>query len=134
MLRESLSGTLSAVAETLALELKDWGIDVNAVAPGALLTRLTDDLIAAGAGRIGPDLHARMVKLKQEGGTPLAVGAELCVYLGSEDSNGLTGRLIAAPWDPWPFAKHALSEIAESDIYTLRRILPKDRGKGWGDR
>ena len=110
------------------------GIDVNAVAPGALATRLTDELIVAGPERVGASLHARMVKLKQEGGTPLDLGAELCVYLASAESDGLTGRLIAAPWDPWPFTDAMKREIAESDIYTLRRIVPKDRGKDWGSR
>lgn len=120
--------------ETLALEVREWGIDVNAVAPGALATRLTDELIVAGPERVGASLHARMVKLKQEGGTPLDLGASLCVYLGSAASDGLTGRLIAAPWDPWPFTDSVKREIADSDIYTLRRIVPKDRGKTWGDR
>jgi 3-oxoacyl-[acyl-carrier protein] reductase len=120
--------------ETLALETREWNIDVNAIAPGALMTRLTDQLIAAGPERVGATLHARMVKLKQEGGTPLALGAALCGYLASAESDGLTGRLIAAPWDPWPFSEEHRREITESDIYTLRRIVPKDRGKAWGDR
>ncbi|MDB5552056.1 MAG: family oxidoreductase [Rhizobium sp.] len=120
--------------ETLALETREWNIDVNAIAPGALMTRLTDQLIEAGPDRVGASLHARMVKLKQEGGTPLALGAALCGYLASAESDGLTGRLIAAPWDPWPFSEPHRGEITESDIYTLRRIVPKDRGKAWGDR
>ena len=120
--------------ETLALELRQWRIDVNAVAPGALATRLTDELIAAGPDRVGQLFHAGMVKLKAEGGTPLGLGADLCVYLASADSDGLTGRIIAAQWDPWPFEEQHKREIAESDIYTLRRIIPKDRGKPWGDR
>jgi NAD(P)-dependent dehydrogenase (short-subunit alcohol dehydrogenase family) len=120
--------------ETLALEAREWNIDVNAIAPGALMTRLTDQLISAGPDRVGAALHARMVKLKQEGGTPLSVGAKLCGYLASGESDGLTGRLISAPWDPWPFSPEQRQEIAESDIYALRRIVPKDRGKTWGDR
>jgi|SRR5262245_2248808 len=120
--------------ETLALEVRELGIDVNAVAPGALATRLTDDLISAGPQRVGASFHARMVKLKREGGTPLELGADLCVYLASANSDGLTGRLIAAQWDPWPFTEEMKREIAESDIYTLRRIIPKERGKPWGDR
>ena len=39
--------------ETLALEVKADGIDVNAVAPGALATRLTDQLLAAGPDKVG---------------------------------------------------------------------------------
>ena len=117
--------------ETLALEVKELGIDVNSVAPGALATRLTDQLIAAGPDRVGASLHERMRKLAKEGGTPLSVGASLCAYLASAESDGVTGRLIAAQWDPWPFADEVKSDIDKSDIYTLRRIVPGDRGKPW---
>jgi 3-oxoacyl-[acyl-carrier protein] reductase len=117
--------------ETLALEVKEFGIDVNAVAPGALATRLTDQLVGAGPERVGSSLHGRMTKLQKEGGTPLSVGASLCVYLASAESDGLTGRLIAAQWDPWPFSDAIKAKIDASDIYTLRRIVPADRGESW---
>jgi NAD(P)-dependent dehydrogenase (short-subunit alcohol dehydrogenase family) len=117
--------------ETLALEVKEFGIDVNAVAPGALATRLTDQLVAAGPERVGAALHERMTKLAKEGGTPLNVGASLCVYLASAESDGLTGRLIAAQWDPWPFDGAIRRKIDATDIYTLRRIVPADRGESW---
>ena len=117
--------------ETLALEVNEFGIDVNAIAPGALTTRLTDQLIAAGPDRVGVSLHARMSKLQKEGGTPLSVGASLCAYLASAESDGLTGRLIAAQWDPWPFTEPIKSKLEASDIYTLRRIVPTDRGESW---
>lgn len=118
--------------ETLALEVTDDRIDVNAVAPGTLATRLTDQLIEAGPERIGAALHERIVKQAADGGTPLSVGAGLCVYLASAESDGVTGRLIAAQWDPWPFSAEIREDIAASDIYTLRRIVPAERGKGWG--
>ncbi len=117
--------------ETLALEVVADRIDVNALAPGALATRLTDQLLEAGPGKVGAALHGRMAKLKSEGGTPLTVGADLCVYLASAESDGLTGRLISAQWDPWPFTDEVKRDIAGSDIYTLRRIVPGDRGKPW---
>ncbi len=117
--------------ETLALEVKEFGIDVNAIAPGALATRLTDQLVAAGPERVGAGLHERMTKLQKDGGTPLDIGASLCVYLASAESDGLTGRLIAAQWDPWPFAEAIKDKIDKSDIYTLRRIVPADRGEPW---
>jgi 3-oxoacyl-[acyl-carrier protein] reductase len=118
--------------ETLAHEVKGDRIDVNAVAPGMLATRLTDQLIEAGPDRIGAALYERIVKQAAEGGTPLSLGARLCVYLASAESDGVTGRLIAAQWDPWPFAGAIKDDIAGSDIYTLRRIVPVERGKIWG--
>jgi len=117
--------------ESLALEVAGDRIDVNAVAPGALATRMTDELLAAGPEKVGARFYERMVKIKEEGGTPLEKGAKLCVYLASRESDGVTGRLISAVWDPWPFSNEAKSSFKETDIYTLRRITEKDRGKKW---
>jgi NAD(P)-dependent dehydrogenase (short-subunit alcohol dehydrogenase family) len=118
-------------AESLALEVKDAGIDVNSVAPGALNTRLMDELIAAGPETVGPAFHARMKKIADEGGTPLEKGAALCVFLASPASDGLTGRLLSAVWDPWADLPARRAELDQSDIYTIRRIVPSDRGLDW---
>ena len=45
--------------ETLAEELKPFQVDVNAIAPGALATRLVDEVLAAGPGRACPELELR---------------------------------------------------------------------------
>lgn len=120
--------------ETLALEVKQFNIDVNAIAPGALATRLTDQLITAGPDKVGEDFYKRMLKLRDDGGTPLEHGANLAVYLGSAASDGITGKLISAVWDPWQDLQNHRKDLDESDIYTLRRITPKDRNKSWGDK
>lgn len=119
--------------ETLALEVKEFGIDVNAVAPGALATRLTDQVIEAGPEKVGTEFHTRMMKVKQTGETSADVGAALCVYLGSAESDGISGKLIAAVWDPWHELQRHRADIDGTDIYTLRRIVPKDRGLPWGN-
>jgi NAD(P)-dependent dehydrogenase (short-subunit alcohol dehydrogenase family) len=119
-------------AETLARETIDAGIDVNAVAPGALDTRLLDELLAAGPERVGQAFYDRMLKTKHSGATPLSVGAELAVFLGSSASDGITGRLISAVWDPWRDLPARRGDLDRSDVYTLRRIVPKDRGLSWG--
>jgi NAD(P)-dependent dehydrogenase (short-subunit alcohol dehydrogenase family) len=116
--------------ETLSEETRDVGIDVNAIAPGALNTRLMDDLIAAGPEKVGAAFFERMTKTRDSGGTPLAKGAELSVFLASTASDGVTGRLISAVWDDWANLPAQREQLATSDIYTLRRITPDDRG-GW---
>jgi len=121
-------------AESLALEVKAHRIDVNAIAPGPLATRMLDELLAAGPEATGPDFYARMVKTKADGGAPLERGAALAVYLGSAESDGITGRLISAVWDPWETLADHQSDLDRTDVYTLRRITPKDRGLGWGDQ
>jgi NAD(P)-dependent dehydrogenase (short-subunit alcohol dehydrogenase family) len=119
--------------ETLAEEVKTDGIDVNSIAPGALNTRLLDEVLAAGPGKVGDSFYERAVKQKAEGGAPLGAGAELAVYLASAASDGLTGKLISAMWDPWEHFPEHMDDLQKTDIYTLRRIVPKDRGQTWGD-
>jgi hypothetical protein len=34
-------------------------------------------------------------------------------------------------WDPWPSLPGRRDELGKSDVYTLRRIVPKDRGLTW---
>ena len=120
--------------ESLALECRDNHIDVNAIAPGALVTRMMDQLLEAGPEKVGRQFFDRMKTIAQEGGTPLEVGAALCVFLGSSESDGITGKLIAAQWDRWEDWPQHLDELNASDIYTLRRITGRDRNKEWGDR
>ena len=116
--------------ETLAEETRGAGIDVNAIAPGALNTRLMDDLIAAGPEKVGAAFFEKMTKTRDSGGTPLDKGAELSVFLASAASDGISGRLLSAVWDDWANLPAQRDELAKGDIYTLRRITPEDRG-GW---
>jgi NAD(P)-dependent dehydrogenase (short-subunit alcohol dehydrogenase family) len=118
--------------ETLAEEVREDHIDVNALAPGALNTRMLDEVLEAGPEKVGNLFYERSLKQKQSGGTPLEKGAELAVFLGSALSDGITGKLISAVWDPWASLPEHLDELNGTDIYTLRRIVPRDRGKTWG--
>jgi 3-oxoacyl-[acyl-carrier protein] reductase len=117
--------------ETLAEELKAYQIDVNAIAPGALATRLVDEVLAAGPEKVGAAFFEKNKQWKAKGATPLEFAAELAVYLASPESNGITGRLISAQWDPWKSLHEHREELTSSDIYCLRRIVPEDRGKKW---
>jgi NAD(P)-dependent dehydrogenase (short-subunit alcohol dehydrogenase family) len=119
--------------ETLAEELKPHHIDVNAIAPGALTTRLVDEVLAAGPEKVGAAFFEKNKQWKEKGATPLELGARLAVYLASAQSDGITGKLISAQWDPWE-RLHEFKADLNSDIYALRRIVPKDRGKTWGDK
>ncbi len=117
--------------ETLAEELREFHVDVNAVAPGALKTRLVEQVLAAGPEKVGAAFFAKNKKWAEEGATPLELGASLCVYLASAESDGITGKLFSAQWDPWRTMHEHREELAKSDIYCLRRIVPEDRGKNW---
>lgn len=117
--------------ETLAEELRADHIDVNAIAPGALATRLVDEVLAAGPDKVGAAFYAKNKNWKETGAVPLSLGAGLAVYLGSGESDGITGKLLSAQWDPWARLHEHREELARSDIYCLRRIVPEDRGQKW---
>jgi NAD(P)-dependent dehydrogenase (short-subunit alcohol dehydrogenase family) len=117
--------------ETLAEELKAIHVDVNAIAPGALATRLVDEVLAAGPEKVGAAFFEKNKNWKEKGAVSPELGASLAVYLASAESNGITGKLISAQWDPWKELQVHREELAKSDIYCLRRIVPEDRGKKW---
>jgi NAD(P)-dependent dehydrogenase (short-subunit alcohol dehydrogenase family) len=114
--------------ESLAREVMGSGIDVNSIAPGALNTRLLDEVLAAGPARVGSEFYERSVRQKSEGGTPLSKASELVAFLASSESDGISGRLLSAIWDDWKALPIERERLADSDVYTLRRIVPKDRG------
>ena len=120
--------------ETLAMELANQHIDVNCVAPGALNTRLLEDVLAAGPEKIGADYYQQCLRQKTSGGSSISNAADLCVYLASAESDGITGKLISAVWDPWPqLAQKHKAQLLNSDIFTLRRIVPADRQQVWSE-
>ena len=120
--------------ETLAEELRPHHVDVNAIAPGALATRLVDEVLAAGPDKVGAAFFEKNKQWKEKGATPLELGAKLAVHLASAEINGITCKLISAQWDPWAKLAGHRDELAKSDIYCLRRIVPEDRGKKWNDQ
>jgi len=132
--RFSAYGTSKAgvirLTETIANEVKDYKIEINAIAPGAVNTRLLDQALAAGDAA-GQDFKAKVIKQKKEGGVPPEKVADLALYLASDESDGLSGRLVSLLWDKWKESQSHLKEIMSSDVYTMRRIVPEDRGYKW---
>jgi NAD(P)-dependent dehydrogenase (short-subunit alcohol dehydrogenase family) len=115
--------------ETLAEELQDQPIDLNSIAPGAINTRLTDEVLALGPTLTGAAEYAAAQKQKSSGGAPLEKALSLVEWLLSPASDGVSGRLIAAQWDPWSNLQLNTEKLVATDIYTLRRIIPEDRGQ-----
>ncbi len=113
------------LTETLAEEVKEFNIQVNAIAPGAVDTSIQDQVLAAG-DRAG-DLLERIRKLREtgEGGVPRELPADLVAYLASDESGGLTGKLIAAPYDGWQrWDANRITEVMSAPWFTLRRMDP----------
>lgn len=129
----SSKAALVRFAETLACELADCGIGVNALAPGILDTAMTKAVLAAGAGRTGEAFVAKLARELPHAEETLAAAVDLALFLASDTSNGITGKLISAKWDNWRAWPQHRATLMTSDAYTLRRIIGRDRGLPWGD-
>jgi len=116
------------LVETLAEEWRGAPIDINAIAPGAITTRMTAEVLRLGAGVVGEPEYQAARRQGAAGGETLAKALALIDWLLSPASDGISGRLLAAAWDPWAGLGTHASTIGPSDVYTLRRILPGDRG------
>jgi len=127
----SSKGGVLRLVETLARELVP--IDINAISPGSVVSGFVDDLLKAGPKKLGKERYAEALKQKRGtiASTPPEKAAALAVFLASSESDGISGKNISAVWDKWQeFGRHK-KELAKSDVYTMRRIKPKDRGYDW---
>ena len=107
------------LTETLSEELKAFNIDVNAIAPGVVFTKLQDDLFKAGE-KAGKDVIERMTKDKAKGGESPQKAADLAAFLSSDKSNGITGRLISAIRDN--YKEWNKTDIEQNESFVIRRI------------
>ncbi|EEQ12389.1 Short-chain alcohol dehydrogenase [Yersinia mollaretii ATCC 43969] len=121
-------------SETLAVETTAYGIKVNCIAPGAMRTGMLGEILKCGAKVAGEREFTMANKVFAEGGASMESVAQLALFLTSEASNGITGKLVSAVWDDWPHWTEHLDELSSSDVYTLRRITGRDRGFTWGDK
>jgi 3-oxoacyl-[acyl-carrier protein] reductase len=122
---------LVRVTETLAEECAGTGVRVNAVAPGAINTAMLDEVLAAGPEKAGAKEYLAATRRKEQGGDDPERAAACIRWLAGPESAPITGRLISAVWDRWEGLHDRAKELATTDIYTLRRVSAKDRGKSW---
>lgn len=120
-------------SDTLAEELKGDGIRVNCIAPGAMRTAMLQEVLQKGdaAGKREVSLASEVFA---KGGASMDRVADLALFLASDASKGISGKLISAVWDNWEQWPQHLDELSQSDVYTLRRIAGRDRGFVWGDK
>ncbi len=121
-------------SETLAEEVRGFGIRVNCIAPGAMKTAMLAEVLERGSSASGQKEYEIAQRVFAEGGASMDVAAELAVFLASEAASGITGKLISAVWDKWADWPAHIGELEKSDVYTLRRITGRDRGFTWGDK
>ena len=110
------------LTEVLAQELDGKGITVNALGPGSVHTSMWDRMTVQ-AEEAGADfIHQLGLRVTSGGGASIDECAELAVWLASDDSGALTGRLISAATDDFRGLPSRIEEIMAGDAYTLRRV------------
>jgi 3-oxoacyl-[acyl-carrier protein] reductase len=107
--------------ESLAEEVVEAHVDVNIIAPGPVNSRMWNQMRSSAASA-GPKALSEIKNMEETGGVSAQRAAELAVFLASERSNGLTGRLISAIHDDWKVFDQRIPDIMRSEAGTLRRI------------
>jgi NAD(P)-dependent dehydrogenase (short-subunit alcohol dehydrogenase family) len=103
--------------ESLAEEIRDHNVQINCMSPGASYTHMTDQILSAGERAGWREIEeARQVRLT--GGVAPEKQVELALFLASEQSNHISGRLIHVQ-DDWKRLKNA---TVNPELYTLRRV------------
>lgn len=128
------AATKSAVArlgESIAGELEAEGIPVNMLLPGSVNTRMVDELLAAGRDVLGDTRYDKVLAQVASGANPPEKAAALAAFLLSDRVTGITGKLLSIA-DPYEAIPAHRAEVGAGDVFTLRRILPADRGLALG--
>jgi len=108
---------VNRLSETLAEELRDLNIQVNVMSPGGAYTHMTDEILSAGE-KVGRKEQEKALQIRLTGGIVSAKQIELALFLASEDSNHISGKLIHVN-DDW---KRLQTNSVSPEVYTVRRI------------
>lgn len=108
------------LTETIAEEVKDFNIDINAVHPGSVDTNMIDEVIVSGVSIVGEKEYKSALEVRGGKSVSNREVGEFIVFLASADSDGITGRIVYNGWDNW---KDLMKEdLKNCSLYTLRRI------------
>lgn len=111
------------LTENLATDLQPFGVRLNCVAPGFVVTPMHSATLDVGPGVAGAVYHERTRQaVSSNGGDPPQLAAELTAFLLSDAASGITGRLISARWDPWRTENFHHRILRDPHFATLRRI------------
>src|SRR5207302_9543282 len=108
---------LVRLVETVAEEIRDHNIQINCMAPGGTYTHMTNEILRAGE-KAGWKETEDALEIRQTGGVAPEKQIQLALFLASEESNHISGKLLHIT-DDWKQLKNAK---IHPEIYTLRRV------------
>ncbi len=104
--------------ETVAEEVRDRNVQINVMSPGRTYTHMIDEILRAG-DRAGQKEEDEAVQVRITGGIAPDKQIALALFLASEDSNHVSGKMIHVN-DDWKRLEHA---AVSREVYTLRRVM-----------
>ena len=107
---------LVRLAESLAEEVRADNIQVNCLNPGPAYTSMTDEILRAPGAGDGDRTDA--LQVRTSGGTAPDKQIQLALFLASERSNHISGKLIHIT-DDW---RRLESATLSHEIFSLRRL------------
>jgi 3-oxoacyl-[acyl-carrier protein] reductase len=113
---------LVSLTETLSEELEGTNIQVNAMSPGSIHTRMWEETRDQAANIGDTELYETGVRVTSGRGASMERAVDLAVFLASDASGKLSGRLLQAVSDDFHSLPARIPEIMASDAYTLRRV------------
>ena len=118
--------SLARFTESLGEELRAYKIDVNCIAPGSVDTKIFQTGLE-GLKRDREKNHQDLMKMKDPK-RPESING-LALFLATEESNNITGKMISPVWDDWKILNETLSKTDDPSLFTLRRIDEMNYGK-----
>lgn len=109
---------LVRLAECLADEVRDHNVQVNCLLPGDAYTHMTDEILHAGEELAGPREIEEAEQVRITGGISPDKQTQLALFLASESSNHISGKLVHVN-DDW---RRLERESVRPDLFTLRRV------------
>jgi NAD(P)-dependent dehydrogenase (short-subunit alcohol dehydrogenase family) len=106
------------LVECLADEVRDHNVQVNCMAPGPTYSHMTDEILHAGEDLAGAREIEEAEKVRVTGGILPEKQVQLALFLASDRSNHISGKLIHVN-DDW---KRLEQENMRAEMYTLRRV------------
>ena len=110
------------LTEGIAFELQGANVQANVLGPGSINTRLWEELRDGAEAAGDSALFELGQRVTSGGGAPMDRAANLAVFLASDDSAQLSGRLISSVTEDLDALTPRIPEIMASDAYTVRRV------------
>jgi len=104
--------------ECLAEEVRGDNVQVNTIAPGGSYTTMTDEILLAGEEKAGRKEIEDAENVRHTGGIAPEKQTQLAIFLASEKSNHISGKLIHVN-DDW---KRFEQDSMKPELFTLRRV------------